>query len=94
MVPPVPTAKTSEAELPQTPLSQLAFPFLMALHAETGGAVSVAVGVGADVGVMVTVDVGVAVTEAVLLHELPDIIKVSNSAMISALHRTFLILLS
>jgi phosphotransferase system IIA component len=80
----------------------------MALQAETGGAVrvevdsgvGVGVGVGVDViagagvGVRVSVGVGVAVTETVLLHELADISKVSNSATTSALHRTFLILFS
>jgi hypothetical protein len=45
-------------------------------------------------GVRVSVGVGVAVTEAFLLHELPDIRKVSNSATTSVLHRTFFILFS
>jgi hypothetical protein len=51
-------------------------------------------GVGIGVKVSVGVGVGVAVTETVLLHELPDTNKVSNSATTSALQRTFLILSS
>jgi hypothetical protein len=50
--------------------------------------------VGAGVGVTVSVGVGVVVTETVLLHELPDISKVSNSVTTSVLHRTFFILFS
>ena len=63
-----------------------------------GVGADVSVGVGVDVGagadVNVGVAVGVAVTDTVLLHELPDISKVSNSATTSALHRNFLILFS
>jgi len=62
--------------------------------ADVSVGVAVGVGAGADVSVAVGVGVGVAVTEAVLLHELADITKVSNSATTSALHKTFLILSS